>query len=166
MLIHKNKRKKKTNKYISIFCIITKLSLEKFFNSHDLYSFLHQSKTSSPTSFSWKLIWKTHCPPKISIFLWKIAWDALPTRCILYHRSILHTSDCPSCPSPTETSIHCLRDCLVAKEFWLLCFSTLLENFFTLELSSWLELNLFFLQLDPLANLVQLCHLDPVDQTE
>ena len=100
--------------------IVCNLSLGKFFNSHDLYSFLHQSKTPLPTTFSWNLIWKIQCPPKISIFLWQIAWDALPTRCTLYHRSILHTSDLPSCPSPVETSIHCLRYCLVAKEFWIL----------------------------------------------
>ena len=71
-----------------------------------------------------------------------LCWDALPTRSTLYHRSITHLSDYPFCPSSAEFSMHCLRDCFIAKEFWLLCYPGLPDNFFSLDLSVQLTSNL------------------------
>ncbi|KAJ1434634.1 Ribonuclease H domain [Sesbania bispinosa] len=56
---------------------------------------------------------------KISGFMvWLVCHDSLPTRSTLSHRGLTVDVACPRCDHPTETILHCLRDCTKAREIW------------------------------------------------
>ena len=91
-----------------------------------------------------KLIWKWKGMERIKVFLWQVAVDALPTNFFRYSR---HVSDDPNglrCNLHVhETSLHVLRDCPIAMDFWtrLIC-PIQYPHFYTAAVHSWLKWNL------------------------
>lgn len=91
---------------------------------------------------SWTWIWKLRVPLKIRLFIWKCAHHRIPTKSIIFSHSTDSSQLCPRCQE-TETPMHVLRDCVFAKNIWLLYGqSSLLPNFFTLPFQSWCKVNL------------------------
>ncbi|KAG7547813.1 Ribonuclease H domain [Arabidopsis suecica] len=66
----------------------------------------------------WKAIWALNVPPKLKHFWWKIIHNALPVADNLAHRHIKITTNCLFCNEGTESIIHLLFQCRVAKEIW------------------------------------------------
>ena len=81
---------------------------------------------------------------RIRVFLWQVVVGALPTN---YYRFSRHISDDPSCSRCDlhlhETSLHVLRDCSIASDFWhKLVDAEMFLDFYTSSLRSWMRWNL------------------------
>ena len=95
------------------------------------YKQLCEEENSSDASASdgslqkafWKRIWKIRVPNKIKTFLWRVCFDALPTKVNLKKRKILEDTQCGACLSAQETTLHAIWSCEELKEIWLPCFS-------------------------------------------
>lgn len=75
---------------------------------------------NEPDEWSWnKHIWSPKLLPKIKMFMWKIAQNALPTIENLQKRGMQITTSCCRCGEP-ETTLHLLFQCNFAKEVWAL----------------------------------------------
>ncbi|CAL1394093.1 unnamed protein product [Linum trigynum] len=87
---------------------------------------------------NWKRLWKLIIPPKVKIFLWKLAHNILPTGKNLESRKRDASPNCPFC-GLEETQNHIFRECDWAVRIWK---PTPLRNFFeldgTLSPGSWL----------------------------
>ena len=88
----------------------------------------------------WNWIWIIACPPNIRIFIWKCFFNRLPTRSFLSCIILGFPNSCPWCLSP-KTTLHIIRDCPWAKEFWLSLPKTR-SLFFSLDLQAWVVVNL------------------------
>ena len=93
--------------------------------------------------FAGSWIWKVDTLPKIQCFIWKSYFFSLPVKDLLVTRGIAEDSKCEGCGREVETIIHVLRDCDIAKTFWLDTGNERCDNnFFTSDLCSWLKENL------------------------
>ena len=72
-----------------------------------------------PINFSGHWIWKLVTVPKIQIFVWKCYLHSLLVKDMLMSRGISEDCICEICGRESETTIHVLRDCSFAKDFWL-----------------------------------------------
>jgi hypothetical protein len=59
----------------------------------------------------WKNVWKGSVPPKVNVFTWKLARNALPTRRNKFNRNIEQMDTCLLCGLSTETSFHATVEC-------------------------------------------------------
>lgn len=90
------------------------------------YSSLQDSVQSTPQllndrTWNWqKLIWSPPLLPKIKMFLWKCAQNALSTGANLQKRGLLNNTVCIRCGA-IETLKHIFFDCTFATEVWNLC---------------------------------------------
>ncbi|KAJ4789937.1 Ribonuclease H-like superfamily protein [Rhynchospora pubera] len=67
-----------------------------------------------------KLIWGSQgILPRIRIFLWKIAWGALPVDQLFVQRLAKQSQGCPICGYEKENIVHSLFKCPVARRAWL-----------------------------------------------
>ncbi|KAL6125076.1 hypothetical protein ACLB2K_077584 [Fragaria x ananassa] len=58
-------------------------------------------------------------PAKVKVFCWRLLHDAIPTRLALVKRHVqVQELECLLCGVELETSIHFIKECTVAKEFW------------------------------------------------
>jgi hypothetical protein len=88
---------------------------------------------------SW--IWKAFTTPRIKYFLWLCIHHSLPTCEVLSIRGINVNPAGSMYNSSVESIIHILRDCPVAKAFWLnLCVMGSSACFFSSPLVTWLEM--------------------------
>jgi hypothetical protein len=69
-------------------------------------------------SADWKLIWQCPVPPKVRIFAWKLARNALATEANMAHRGIRTLSTCKICGSADETTYHAMITCPHARGLW------------------------------------------------
>ncbi|XP_060968575.1 uncharacterized protein LOC133036106 [Cannabis sativa] len=69
-----------------------------------------------PVRSIWKWIWNGKIHPRISIFLWRILNEAIPTRDRL---PFVVNKDCSLCGMEGETALHLFRNCGFAKALWL-----------------------------------------------
>jgi hypothetical protein len=53
----------------------------------------------------WSNVWKGGVPPKVKVFTWKLATNALPTRCRKFTRKMEQANTCLLC-GLAETSFH------------------------------------------------------------
>lgn len=98
-----------------------------------------------PSSF-WKDIWKLQITDRLRIFLWKIAWDILPTTSWLH--SIIPTyhpdTSCPLCMTGPDSLKHVFFHCHFARVVWRLypspLDSTTLDS---LNLCDWIRVILY-----------------------
>lgn len=82
-----------------------------------------QNLNSASTSFQqsrrlWNGIWKANIPPKVRIFIWSIAQNALPSRDHLFRRNIISHPLCPICNQQAETTDHILLCCPLIQQIW------------------------------------------------
>ncbi|XP_019092384.1 PREDICTED: uncharacterized protein LOC109129176 [Camelina sativa] len=72
------------------------------------------------TDFQWhSAIWALKCSPKIKMFLWKLAQEALPLGAKLVQKHIADNANCPHCGAE-ETSLHLFFHCPFADRLWKL----------------------------------------------
>jgi hypothetical protein len=69
---------------------------------------------------SWRLLWKVKVPSKLRIFAWRLARSSLPTGETQAKRHMATTAVYLVCNSATDTWIHSLLDCQMAKSVWAL----------------------------------------------
>ena len=66
----------------------------------------------------WSKLWKLRMPNKIKVFGWRACLNTLPTRANLVRRKIIEEDVCLLCSRESETRVHALWDCAVAKDVW------------------------------------------------
>lgn len=112
------------------------------FTAKSAYLSLHQSYNVADKSL-WNLAWKWNGPQSIRTFIWLAMNNRLKTKSELFRRHITTDANCCSCGHHLEDTIHVLRDCIIARHVWFrLVPHTLWNNFFDLDLTSWIYYNL------------------------
>jgi hypothetical protein len=104
----------------------------------------------------WKKLWKVQIPPKLRMFLWRLALYSMPTRDVCCHR---HMADTPACSISSEVDSwrHSLLNYTVAKCVWALANDEVIEHMSRTEDPSakqWLFSMLESLSLDDFATMV------------
>ncbi|RLN15823.1 hypothetical protein C2845_PM02G17800 [Panicum miliaceum] len=88
-----------------------------------------QSSSSAPDGERrlWSGVWSGQVPPKVNVFIWKLARDSLPTRRAKFILRLEHSDICPLCDREPETSYHATVTCpwarnlrLAMREHWRL----------------------------------------------
>jgi hypothetical protein len=80
---------------------------------------LHRDKSECSASSAapdgernlWKNVWKGSVPPKVNVFTWKLARNALPIRRRKFNRNIEQMDTCLLCGLAAETSFHATVEC-------------------------------------------------------
>ncbi|KAL0427995.1 UNVERIFIED_CONTAM: putative mitochondrial protein [Sesamum latifolium] len=67
---------------------------------------------------SWDFIWWSKALPRVILFAWRCALDALPTTTCLRSCGILLADGCGWCRSETEEVLHVLFHCILARLVW------------------------------------------------
>ena len=81
---------------------------------------LHRPSASSfDYEEGWKIIWKLDVPPRIKLFGWKVAVNALATRVNLSRRISSIGMRCEICGAIKESDIHALFLCPLEAEVWV-----------------------------------------------
>ena len=79
---------------------------------------MEESSSGQNKGLIWKRLWKLHLPNKIKIFGWRACHDILPTKKNLAQRRIIGDSVCELCQQGSESGIHVLWGCGVARDVW------------------------------------------------
>lgn len=66
----------------------------------------------------WNFIWSLNLLKKVSIFLWRIYQEAIPTKRALFRRNIVNEDYCPIFKMYPETTQHAIIYCKSAKQIW------------------------------------------------
>ncbi|KAL0421015.1 UNVERIFIED_CONTAM: hypothetical protein Slati_3124400 [Sesamum latifolium] len=66
----------------------------------------------------YKLVSKAIAPPKVVLFTWRCAWNALPTNVNLQRRGIAVNERCGGCLAEKEDILHVLLFCSFARLVW------------------------------------------------
>lgn len=69
--------------------------------------------------FPFAHIWKLKTPPRINLFLWRVAHDRLMTNMERERRGISDNGLFPRCQQAPESIMHLLRDCEFAMDLWV-----------------------------------------------
>ncbi|KAK9749366.1 hypothetical protein RND81_02G121000 [Saponaria officinalis] len=77
-----------------------------------------QGETSAGHNKLWGRLWKTHAPPKIRNFMWRLCKKAVPVMVILAKRGVVGDPRCPRCGEETETIEHTVLRCHEAAKLW------------------------------------------------
>jgi hypothetical protein len=91
---------------------------------------------------AWKKLWKLQLNDRLKLFLWKIAWDIIPTKSRLNHFLNFSPFDllCPLCKSETDSLSHLFFRCVFSRVAWRSSFwplnSLVWDN---LSPSQWIE---------------------------
>ncbi|XP_038985495.1 uncharacterized protein LOC120111708 [Phoenix dactylifera] len=75
-----------------------------------------QQEHESGQDYTW--IWRSGLHPRAALFLWKVAWDRLPTRAVLSRHGWGIPAECGTC-SVEESVDHVLFQCTWARSAWL-----------------------------------------------
>ncbi|CAL5198816.1 unnamed protein product [Lathyrus oleraceus] len=84
---------------------------------------MHQflAPPGSSRAFNNRIVWKSirqlQVPERIRCFIWKLFHNGLTTNKYLGHLQ-LRSANYDVCRSQEETSLHALRDCVIAKQVW------------------------------------------------
>ena len=88
-----------------------------------------------PPPFTGCWIWRLDTLPKIKHFFWLCNHGSISMRQVIKARGINCSRNCPLCYTQEETILHVLRDCPVARQFWLsMGVPQALNDFLTLDL--------------------------------
>lgn len=91
----------------------------------------------------WKVIWKWPGMQRIRYFLWLLGKNKLFTNSQRVQRNCGRSASCSRCGAAVESSLHAVRDCGAVKAIWKkLVHPSFWEEFFSLDLKSWLLCNL------------------------
>jgi hypothetical protein len=66
----------------------------------------------------WKLIWQCPIPPKVRIFAWKLARNALATQLNMHKRGMETLDTCLICGTEPESTFHAMIKCPHARQLW------------------------------------------------
>ncbi|KAH1031312.1 hypothetical protein J1N35_043486 [Gossypium stocksii] len=66
----------------------------------------------------YRKLWNLHLPTKITITIWRISWNYLPTMANLKSRRVVAHCRCPRCCYEVEDCHHIFRKCLASIEVW------------------------------------------------
>ncbi|XP_074304872.1 uncharacterized protein LOC141639712 [Silene latifolia] len=69
-------------------------------------------------TFPWKHVWRQGIPPKISVMLWRLAHNIMPTNDNLLSKRVPVESVCQLCRNSPETEEHLFRSCEIAQHVW------------------------------------------------
>ena len=93
------------------------------FSVSSVYNFITDSHTNASSSpirpQFWKSIWKLNLNDRLRLFLWKIAWDILPTKERLGHLFNVNPDfSCPLCMLANDSLQHLFFECIFARVVW------------------------------------------------
>lgn len=112
------------------------------FDVHSAFNSIASPHNDSDTSV-WRRIWSYSGLPKVRTFLWLLNHDRIVTMDFLYRRHISSTNLCPFQCGVPESTIHCIRDCVRAREVWShFVHNSVWDTFYQLDLKVWIESNL------------------------
>ena len=74
-------------------------------------------------------MWKIRTPQRLKIFLWLVVNDALLTNVSRMKKGLSGSNVCPICGIYSETALHVLRDCEIAKDMWKTVGNSLIKEF-------------------------------------
>lgn len=92
---------------------------------------------NTPSGRGWMIIWNTQVWPKVKLFMWKFAANAIPVRSNLQRRGFVVTSVCPSC-AEEETRDHALTGCWWTRDVWDGVLNMKMNDAQTDSLTAWL----------------------------
>ncbi|KAL4335266.1 hypothetical protein GQ457_07G037440 [Hibiscus cannabinus] len=69
-------------------------------------------------SVLFKKLWKSKCPSKINIQVWKFIRNFVPTKVNLCVKRVATNPLCARCNESSETTLHVIRDCHFARQVW------------------------------------------------
>ncbi|KAL0386164.1 UNVERIFIED_CONTAM: hypothetical protein Sradi_3010700 [Sesamum radiatum] len=78
------------------------------------------SSSSLPQLARWNFVWKTPVPPEVSLFIWRVCRNILPTSSNLARRGAIGGGYCPWCGIELEDIFHTLVRCHFARLVWAL----------------------------------------------
>ncbi|PKI59520.1 hypothetical protein CRG98_020048 [Punica granatum] len=112
------------------------------FSVSSAYWLLVEHTLAAPLAI-WRLIWRWSGPQRVRHFLGLVAHDRLLTNEFHLRTLIATSASCSVCLGQTESIIHVLRDCTLAREVWLRLVPTRQQHtFFSLPLQPWFMANL------------------------
>ncbi|KAL0435056.1 UNVERIFIED_CONTAM: hypothetical protein Sradi_0213500 [Sesamum radiatum] len=77
-----------------------------------------EEASASVQGNSWTFLWRSKAPPKVIMFAWRCAWNALPTVENLRRKGIRLEDGCVTCSSTNEDVLHVIRSCSFARLVW------------------------------------------------
>jgi hypothetical protein len=99
-------------------------SISGSFSTSSAYCLI--SAARSPSSFVsstiWKSLWKLNLNDRLRLFLWKIAWNILPTKARLGQLFPISDTHCPLCKVADDSLSHMFFECFYARIVWRLSF--------------------------------------------
>jgi hypothetical protein len=112
-------------------------------SAHSLISSQRIFPTDIPLSpFQWKLFWKLNLNDRLKLFLWKIAWDIVPSKSRLNAVFSIPASNlvCPLCKVEEDSLSHLFFNCFFARIAWRLSYWPLDSMKWTsLSLADWIK---------------------------
>ncbi|KAH1131799.1 hypothetical protein J1N35_003177 [Gossypium stocksii] len=66
----------------------------------------------------YKKLWDLQLPSKITLIIWRISWNYIPTLINLRHKRMVINDTCPRCSSGAEDNFHVFRQCPTTNELW------------------------------------------------
>ncbi|KAL0410634.1 UNVERIFIED_CONTAM: hypothetical protein Slati_3653100 [Sesamum latifolium] len=79
---------------------------------------IREEAGSSGCILPWDFLWKSKAPPRVLIFAWRCAQDALPTTVRLRSRGVKLDEGCGFCGVASEDVLHVLSHCSFARLVW------------------------------------------------
>ncbi|KAL0387702.1 UNVERIFIED_CONTAM: hypothetical protein Sradi_2652000, partial [Sesamum radiatum] len=113
-------------------------------NAYRVACDLREGVTCSQLWRPWQFIWKLKAPPKVVMFTWRCAWDALPTTANLQRRGVVLTY---GCSAEKEDVMNAIFSCNFASLVWavsglpwksLLCSPSSAEEWFRGVCVNWI----------------------------
>jgi len=82
------------------------------------YIVINSTLLAPPNPALWNEIWRAKCLPKIDMFIWTLAHNAILTGDNLRKKGWEGPTRCPFCVSKEETVAHLLLNCPFSLEIW------------------------------------------------
>lgn len=85
-----------------------------FYSVKSAFNLLQELKgnwVTNDNSGLWWNLWNLKIPPKVKKNLWRACNDFLPTKVALNRKRVPILTQCPTCNSTEESTLHCLVQC-------------------------------------------------------
>ncbi|KAK5842886.1 hypothetical protein PVK06_005302 [Gossypium arboreum] len=86
----------------------------------------------------YRKLWNLQLPSKISIIIWRISWNYIPTLVNLRYRRVITNARCPRCCSWEEDRHHIFRQCPITIEVWQILNLSWVTNNMSQNIWQWL----------------------------
>jgi hypothetical protein len=77
----------------------------------------------------WKKLWDLNIPPKIRIFIWRLALNSIPTATVLNNRNMSESAACRICGAGVDDWRHAILNCTMSRCVWALMDEDVVEMF-------------------------------------